>query len=290
MPGGHPVADDLGRHAEGGLDHHAVLGVAAVDHGVVAVQDAGRLVADAHQHAVQVQALVQRLGRARQRRLLGHLHGALAGHAQLRQRGRGGGGERLRHLHLLVGEGAALGVGQHQDVPAPGLDLHRQRQQAAGRVHRPQRRVQRQRGVAGGERHGVVLGRVAQHGELVHADRARAGCVPRGCRPGSAAASEPSARSSTTRRTPKNSRASLTRRSRTASGACRSPSGDSSRVTASIASRALPRRRWCSFGERSCSRSDSVGAIPPRYRRPRRPAYSPSVLAMMLRWISDVPP
>ena len=171
VAGGHAVADHLGREAEGGLHDHPLLRVAAVDGGVVGVQDAGRLVADPHQHPVQVQAVVQRLGRTRQRGLLGDLHGALARHAQLGQRGRGGGGERLGHLDLLVGEGAPLGVGQDQDVPAAGLDLHRQRQEAAGGVHRPQRRVQRQRGVTGGEGHGVVLGRVAQHGELVDPDR-----------------------------------------------------------------------------------------------------------------------
>ena len=121
-------ADHLGRQAGGGLEAQPLAGVAQEDVGVVGAEDAGRLLADPHEHAVELEALVERARRACQRGLAGGLGGVLGCQLELRKAGLGGIGEGARHLERLGVEVALVGVGQHEHVTHRLAHAHGQQQ------------------------------------------------------------------------------------------------------------------------------------------------------------------
>ncbi len=84
--------------------------------------------ADAHEHPVQVEALVQRLRRAGERRLLRHVHRLALGELQLRKGGGRRRGEGAAQLELLLREAARLVLRQHQHVAYGRSGLHTQQQ------------------------------------------------------------------------------------------------------------------------------------------------------------------
>jgi hypothetical protein len=99
-----------------GLEHEPLAGRSAVDRHRVRAQDGGRLLADAREHAREVEALVECLRGTRERRLARELALAVRSQRHLAEAGRGSTGERPDRLHLLEAEAALAVVGQQQHV------------------------------------------------------------------------------------------------------------------------------------------------------------------------------
>ena len=100
----------------GRLQHERCAGTAPEDEHTVRAEDAGGLLADPRQHARQVQALVEGLGRAPYRGLPRPLGAVLLGQHELRETGAGGLGQRGSGLKLGRLERARALVGDQKHV------------------------------------------------------------------------------------------------------------------------------------------------------------------------------
>ena len=109
--------------------------------------------ADPHEHAVEVEALVQRLRGARQRRLLGDLRGLPLRELQLGQAGGRGGRESARHLHRVRVEVVGAVCRQHKQVPHRAARVHGQQEMGSRRDVGPAERLGQLRGVFTLHRH-----------------------------------------------------------------------------------------------------------------------------------------
>jgi hypothetical protein len=114
------VADDLGCQVVGGHHGQPLDGRAAVDDGEVAVEDCGRLLADAGEQRRDVERLVERLRGTRQRALSLHLLGVLLGDPPLGERRGGRARERCGQLALGLAERVGAARDEHQDVARIG--------------------------------------------------------------------------------------------------------------------------------------------------------------------------
>ena len=89
---------------------------AAEDEHAVGAENAGGLLADPREDACEVEALIQGLRRARDRRLPGHLGPVLGGQLELRQAGAGGLRHRGHGVELVLVEGPRFHRGDQEDV------------------------------------------------------------------------------------------------------------------------------------------------------------------------------
>jgi hypothetical protein len=116
-------ADELRRQARDAADDEAGGRRAVVDGGVVGVQQAGGLLADAVEQRLEVERLVERLRRARERELAGHARLVRDGGAVAVERGGGRVDEHLAELVVLLEARARARAREQQDVGADGDQL-----------------------------------------------------------------------------------------------------------------------------------------------------------------------